>query len=142
MAGERIDASGALPDGTSFEGADGLRQALLSSDLFVTTMTEKLLTYALGRGLEHFDMPAVRAIVGQAALADYRFTSFITGIVESTPFRMRRSAPDERPGELARAESPAAGSAAAADGTVAAGGVAAAVGIAPADTADRPGRGG
>ena len=57
-----IDASGALPDGTRFEGPDGLRNALLRSDRFVATLTEKMLTYALGRGLEYYDAPAVRAI--------------------------------------------------------------------------------
>jgi hypothetical protein len=94
-AGEPIDAAGDLPDGTPFEGVDGLRQALLSSDLFLTTMTEKLLTYALGRGVEHYDMPAVRAIVRQAAEEDYRFSAFIMGVVESPAFRMRRSAGEE-----------------------------------------------
>jgi hypothetical protein len=90
-AGEVLDASGALPDGTQFQGADGLRAALLSSDLFVATLTEKLLTYALGRGLTHEDMPAVRGILRDAAADDYRFTALLTGIVQSTPFQMRRS---------------------------------------------------
>jgi hypothetical protein len=90
---EPIDDSGALPDGTRFDGADGLRQALLKRPgLFVTTVTEKLLTYALGRGVEYYDEPAVRAIVRDAARMDYRFTSgLILGVVRSTPFRMRRS---------------------------------------------------
>jgi hypothetical protein len=90
-SGTAIDASGSLPDGTPFEGADGLRAALLSSDRFVATLTEKLLTYALGRGVDHTDMPAVRAILRQAARGDYRFTSLIRAIVESAPFQMRRS---------------------------------------------------
>ena len=65
---EPIDASGVLPDGTKFDGPAGLRQALLAqSDQFVTTLTEKLLTYALGRGVEYYDAPAVRAIVRDAA---------------------------------------------------------------------------
>ena len=61
--GAPIDASGAMPDGTKFDGPDGLQQALLGSDRFVTTLTEKLMTYALGRGVEYYDAPAVRAIV-------------------------------------------------------------------------------
>jgi mono/diheme cytochrome c family protein len=91
-SGSAIDASGALPDGTPFNGADGLRAALLTSDRFVATLTEKMLTYALGRGVEHYDMPAVRAILRDAARDEYRFTSLIRAIVESAPFQMRRSA--------------------------------------------------
>ena len=88
-----IDSTGSLPDGTTFDGAAGLREALLNrSEEFVTTMTEKLLTYALGRGVEYYDMPAVRAIVRDAARQDYRFSSLVLGIVKSTPFQMRRSA--------------------------------------------------
>ena len=90
-SGAAIDASGALPDGTKFDGADGLRNALLSSDRFLSTLSEKMLTYALGRGLEYYDMPAVRVIVRDAARDDYRFTSLIRAIVESAPFQMRRS---------------------------------------------------
>jgi hypothetical protein len=86
-----IDASGVLPDGTPFEGPAGLRDALLRSDRFTATLTEKMLTYALGRGLEHYDMPAVRAILRDAARDDYRMSSLIAGIVQSTPFRMRRA---------------------------------------------------
>jgi hypothetical protein len=89
-SGAAIDASGALPDGTKFEGPDGLRQALLGSDRFVTTLTEKMLTYALGRGLEYYDAPAVRTIVRAAARDEYGFTSLIRGVVQSTPFQMRR----------------------------------------------------
>jgi mono/diheme cytochrome c family protein len=91
-AGTPIDASGALPDGTTFEGVAGLRGALLDrSDLFVTTLTEKLLTYALGRGLEYYDAPAVRAITRGAAGHDNRISALILGIVNSTPFQMRRT---------------------------------------------------
>ena len=88
---EPIDASGSLPDGTKFVGAAGLRNALLSqSDQVVTNVTEKLLTYALGRGLEYYDEPTVRAIVREAGRQDYRFTSgLIMGVVKSTPFQMR-----------------------------------------------------
>jgi hypothetical protein len=91
-AGEPIDAAGALPDGTPFEGIEGLRTALLSSDLFLQTLAEKLLTYALGRGVEYYDMPTVRAIVRDAAEDDYRFSALILGIVDSPAFRMRNSA--------------------------------------------------
>ncbi len=92
-SGAAIDATGALPDGTRFEGAEGLRQALLSSDLFVVTLTEKMLTYALGRGLEYHDGPAVREIVRDAAGGGYRMQSLIAGIVRSVPFRMRTAGP-------------------------------------------------
>ena len=91
-AGTPVDASGGLPDGSTFEGALGLRQAVLNRpELFVTTMTEKLMTYALGRGLEHYDAAAVRRITRMAKAGDYRFSSVVLGIVNSTPFRMRRS---------------------------------------------------
>ena len=90
-SGAPIDASGALPDGTPFEGLEGLRTALLASDRFVATLTEKMLTYALGRGVEPSDMPAIRAILRQTARDDHRFASLIRAIVESAPFQMRRS---------------------------------------------------
>ena len=88
----QIDVSGVLPDGTKFNGPIGLREALLSRpEQFVTTMTEKLLTYALGRGLEYYDAPTVRSIVREARRKNYRFSSLVVGIVNSAPFRMRRS---------------------------------------------------
>jgi hypothetical protein len=91
-SGSAIDSSGGLPDGSTFEGVSGLRQALLRRpELFVNTMTEKLLTYALGRGLEYYDAVAVRNIVRNARAHDFRFSSLITGIVSSVPFQMRRS---------------------------------------------------
>ena len=87
-----IDASGSFPDGTTFEGVAGLKQAILGrSDQFVRTMTERLLTYALGRATEYYDAPAVRTIEREAASDDYRFSSLILGIVRSTPFQMRRA---------------------------------------------------
>ena len=87
-----IDASGVLPNGIEFDGPAGLRQALLHDpELFATTVTEKLLTYALGRGLAHYDAPAIRAITRDAVGSDYSFSSLIIGIVNSTPFQMRRS---------------------------------------------------
>lgn len=90
--GKPIDASGSLPDGTKFEGVRGLQQALMSRpEAFANTLTEKLLTYALGRGVEYYDAPAVRKIVHDSQARDYRFSSLIAGIVGSTPFQMRRS---------------------------------------------------
>ena len=87
-----IDSSGNLPDGTVFEGPTGLRTLLLERrDQFVGTFTEKLLAYALGRGPEYYDRPTVRAITRAAASDNYRWSSIIVGIVQSTPFRMRRS---------------------------------------------------
>ena len=86
-----IDASGMAPDGTRFDGPDGLRSTLLRSDRFVSTLTEKILTYALGRGLEYYDAPSVRTILRGAAQDDYRFSSLIVGVVQSAPFRMRRA---------------------------------------------------
>ena len=85
------DATGRLADGTPLDGPASLRQALLGRrDAIATTATEKLLTYALGRKVEYFDMPAVRAIVRDAGRNDYRFSVLVTGIVTSTPFQMKR----------------------------------------------------
>jgi hypothetical protein len=87
-----IDASGMLPDGATFRGPVELRKVMRSrSDDFVLTLTHKLLTYALGRGLEYFDAPAIRQITRAAAPGNYRFPSLIVSIVKSTPFQMRRS---------------------------------------------------
>ncbi len=91
-AGEPIDASGQFVDGTTVDGVVTLRHALLQRpDVFVRTMTQKMLTYALGRGVEDYDMPAVRAIVRDSAKQDYRFSSLVLGIVNSAPFQMRIS---------------------------------------------------
>jgi hypothetical protein len=90
-SGGPIDASGAMPDGTKFDGPDGLRQALLGSDRFVMTLTEKLMTYALGRGVDYYDEPAIRSIVRNASRDDYRLVSLIRGVVQSVPFQMRRA---------------------------------------------------
>jgi hypothetical protein len=88
-----IDVSGELPDGTRFVGAAGLRDALVSSpERFVGTLTEKLMTYALGRGLEFYDAPTVRGILRDVAEEDYRFSAIVLAIVKSPPFRMRRTA--------------------------------------------------
>ena len=91
-SGSEVDAAGGLPDGSEFTGASGLRSALLRRpDLFVGTLTEKLMTYGLGRGLEFHDAPAVRTVVRNAQAQDYRFSSLILGIVRSDPFLMRMS---------------------------------------------------
>jgi len=90
-AGVPIDASGELADGTRVDGVVTLRQALVRRpELFAGTMTEKLMTYALGRGVDYRDMPAVRAIMRESARDHYRFSSLILGVVNSTPFQMRK----------------------------------------------------
>ena len=90
--GTKIDSAGGLPDGSQFEGVSGLQKALLSRpENFVGTFTEKLLTYSLGRGVEFYDEPAIRKIVQQSQSQDYRISSLILGIVNSTPFQMRRA---------------------------------------------------
>jgi hypothetical protein len=86
-----IDSSGVLPDGTTFDGPAGLREVLVGKrDLFVETFTERLLTYALGRGVEQYDRPVVRKIARAAAADDQRWSAIILGIVNSAPFQMRR----------------------------------------------------
>jgi mono/diheme cytochrome c family protein len=89
--GVRVDTTGRLADGTELSGPASLRRALLDRrDMVAATATEKLLTYALGRRVEYFDMPAVRAVVAGAARDDYKFSALVTGIVQSVPFRMKR----------------------------------------------------
>jgi len=89
---QRVDASGAIPGGGDFQGVGGLEDALLGRpELFAATLTENLLTFALGRGVEYYDAPAVRKIVRSAEKDGYRFTSLILGIVKSAPFQMRRA---------------------------------------------------
>ena len=89
-----IDASGKLPDGTQFNGPVGLKKVLVTGrrDEFVSTVTEKLLTYGLGRGVEYYDMPAVRAIMRQTEANRYRLRDLIVAVANSVPFQMRRSA--------------------------------------------------
>ena len=107
--GFEIDASGQLIDGTRVDGPASLREALLrKSDAVVHTFAEKLLIYALGRGLEYYDMPVVRSIARQATDNDSRFSSFVLGIVRSTPFQMRRSEDTEASGDNAAAAQPGA----------------------------------
>ena len=93
FAGVQVDASGLLPDGAAFDGRKGLENLILDRpNDFVATVTEKLLTYALGRGIEYYDMPAVRSIVRQSEQEGYSWSSVIMGVVESAPFQMRRTA--------------------------------------------------
>jgi mono/diheme cytochrome c family protein len=97
-AGGPIDASGQLADGTAVDGVVTLRKAILDRpELFVGTMTEKLMTYALGRGVGPEDMPGVRRILRDAAANDYRFSSLVLGIVRSVPFQMRMKPVPEVP---------------------------------------------
>lgn len=85
-----LAVDGGLPDGSEFESVDGLEQAILKRpELFVQTLTEKLMTFALGRGVEYYDAPAIRKVVRDARDSNYRFSSIVTGIVESVPFQMR-----------------------------------------------------
>jgi hypothetical protein len=92
--GTSIDTAAALPDGTAFDGPSALRTLLVARrHEFAATVAAKLLTYALGRGVEYYDLPAVRAIVRDASASDYRWSSIILGIAGSVPFQMRRAEP-------------------------------------------------
>lgn len=94
--GVPIDASGQMVDGTKLSGPTSLREALLSrSDVFVSTFTEKLMTYAIGRGLRYYDMPAVREITREAGRNNNRFSSIVLGIVKSAPFQMKMKPADK-----------------------------------------------
>jgi hypothetical protein len=97
--GVKIDTTGQLVDGTKLDGVASLREALLSrSDVFVRTMTQKLMIYAVGRPLQFTDMPAVRGIATEASRNHYRFSALITGIVKSPQFQMRmKPEPEEHP---------------------------------------------
>jgi hypothetical protein len=84
-----IDASGVLVDGTKIDGVAGLRDSLVrNSDQFARVVTERLMTYALGRGVEYQDMPTLRAILRDSAGNKYKFSALVTGIVKSAPFQM------------------------------------------------------
>jgi len=86
---EQVDVSAALPDGTTFDGIAGLRRFLLErKDEYVRTLTEKLLSYGIGRGIEYYDLPPIRQIVRDSAAADYRWSSLVLGVVRSKPFSM------------------------------------------------------
>jgi len=92
--GAPVDASAALPDGSRFDGVVGLRTLLVAHrDDFVRTFTERLLSYAIGRGIESADLPAVRRIVRDAGPQDYKWSAIIAGVVRSAPFSMSTSAP-------------------------------------------------
>jgi hypothetical protein len=96
-SGVALDASGVLADGTKVDGVVALRNSLVArSDVFVRTLTEKLMIYGLGRGLQHYDMPVVRDIVRKAEQQKYRFSALIMGIVTSTPFQMRAAGDENR----------------------------------------------
>jgi hypothetical protein len=89
-AGSPVDSAAVLPDGTKIAGAAGLRDALSKhTDDFARTVAERLMTYALGRGIQSPDMPAVRRVVRDASSNQYRWSSLILGIVKSAPFQMR-----------------------------------------------------
>jgi hypothetical protein len=89
--GRTLDATGKLVDGQEFDGPSELRQALMHySPQFVQTMAERLLTYALGRGVEYYDMPVVRSIVKQAGEHDNHFSALVMGVVQSKPFQMNQ----------------------------------------------------
>ncbi len=104
-AGTPIDATVELNDSTRVDGVLGLREALLARrDMFASTMAEKMLTYALGRGLEYYDRPVVRAVARDVARQEYRFSALVVSIVNSTPFRMRTN-PAPAPGDASRATS-------------------------------------
>jgi Protein of unknown function (DUF1588)/Protein of unknown function (DUF1585) len=90
--GGKIDPSGTMFNGAPLDGVVGLRKALVDQhEIFVGVMTEKMLTYALGRGLEYYDMPTVRKIVQEARNNEFRFSSVVMGIVKSTPFQMKET---------------------------------------------------
>jgi hypothetical protein len=94
--GAKIDSSTQLADGTRLTGASDLLKVLdARPELFVRTMTQMLLTYALGRGTEYYDMPVVRGIAHDAAKQNYRFSALVSGIVKSAPFQMKVARPSE-----------------------------------------------
>jgi hypothetical protein len=90
--GYALDTTGTMPDGTIIEGPAGLREVLRgNADEFTRIAVKKLLIYALGRGVEYYDQPAIRTIMRESATEDYRWSSVILGIIKSTPFQMRRA---------------------------------------------------
>jgi mono/diheme cytochrome c family protein len=104
-----IDAKGTLPGGETFDGAAGLKAIVLEErDAFAQCLVEKLLTYALGRGVEHFDRPAIKAITRQVAANDYRFNALVFGIVSSVPFQMQQDAPPSNGNETKKSIASAA----------------------------------
>jgi hypothetical protein len=90
--GQVVDASAAMPDGVAFDGLAGMREVMVSRETdFANTVVDRLLTYALGRGLEYYDGPVIRQIIREAEANDYRWSSLILGITNSRPFQMKRS---------------------------------------------------
>ena len=107
--GQPIDTAGEMPDGSTFSDVGQLRELLVSPpDRFVETVTEKLLTYAIGRGVEFYDLPAIRQIVHDAEADGYRWSSIVLGIVKSVPFQMREASPSAQPGSSVARAGPAA----------------------------------
>ena len=104
--GAAIDAAGVLADGTKVNGPVALRNAILSRpEAFMTVLTERIMTYALGRGVEPSDMPVVRSIVRKAGQNNYRLASVVQSIVESAPFQMRtRLEPEGTPNRVAQSQ--------------------------------------
>jgi len=95
-----IDSSGTLPTGKSFQGAGELKTILRQQpDVFAEGLTEKLLTYALGRGIERSDLPAIKQIVARGAAENYKFSSLLLGIVNSAPFLTQRPETDSIEGK-------------------------------------------
>ena len=90
--GTTIDASGTLFTGAALDGVVGLRREIARHpDVFVGVLTEKMMTYALGRGIEYYDMPAVRKVVQDARASNYRFSSIVLGVARSVPFQMKET---------------------------------------------------
>jgi hypothetical protein len=88
--GGNIDPAGQLADGSRVDGPVALRKAVLKRpELFVRTVTQKLMTYGLGRGMQHTDMPVIRGIASGSAAQNYRFSAVVLGIVKSVPFQMK-----------------------------------------------------
>jgi uncharacterized protein YcnI len=95
--GRPVDSSAQLADGTPVNGVAELRNTLTAHpDAFTQTLTEKMMVYALGRGLQYYDMPVIRGIVREAATKNRSFSSIVLGIARSTPFQMRNSGPDPK----------------------------------------------
>jgi hypothetical protein len=101
-AGNDIDASGAFPGNIRFEGIAGLKKVLLEiPEQFINTVASKLMMYAVGRNVQYFDEPAIRAVVHGAAASNYTFESLVLGIVKSPPFQMREAAIRKAGGDAA-----------------------------------------
>jgi hypothetical protein len=103
--GAPVDATGAFPDGAKFSTPAEFRKLLMNhKEEFVKTLTSKMMTYALGRGTEYYDMPAIRTILRNTAPTDYRWSGLVLGIVKSMPFQMNRAAEVESTDQSASAK--------------------------------------